>query len=245
MKKTISIKEICGKLISYATNNGNEPVQVFNDFLRFSCDVMDIEEVIRCNGLNERVRECWKQNPLFFECFVDLCNYILKENKNGHSCDGFGKLYVSYFHKNNLCIIPHDAMREFMNGMLSLVNKNDNVNIYNDYACGSGGIMLDVWEKCDKNGKNFFSCQDSNPTFVMMCAFNFLINGMVGTIECQDALSGAWYFGYVVNSVKVHLFGDFRSIQRVEDKDEFMMFDCDIRERLNNKESNKRDKNDF
>lgn len=228
MEKKKTIADIGKILCSYAYKKGVDNTQVFNDFLRYSCDLAEWKEQQRCGGLVQRMKECKEQNPDFFEAFTILCHVMYEANLKGEALDGLGTLYEKMFQTSSKAsrtgqfFTPQDLCRLMAEISVPRVQKDaDEVTSYNDCACGSGRTLLAAWEKCDKYRKNYFTAQDIDSTSVMMCALNFMINGMVGIVECQNTLTMEWHHGYIVNACKVPYANNMCSLERYENKDEF------------------------
>jgi len=228
MEKKISMKEIGNSLLSYAYRNGKESVQVFNDFLRYCCDLAEWNEIVRAGGLVERMKEMQKENNTFFDCFTALCKISYEHNRMGEAYDALGSLYEESFQsaskasRTGQFFTPQDLCRLMAD--ITMQPEPADVNqvvAYNDCACGSGRTLLAAWEKCDKYRKNYFAAGDVDPMSVMMCALNFMLNGMVGIVECQNALTQEWHHGYIVNACKVPKANNMPCLERYDDRSQF------------------------
>lgn len=226
-KMMTSFKEVGDSLLSFASRNGIEPVQVFNDFLRYSCDMMEWKKIDESGGIVERMKQYEEKNNFFFKCFTAVCGLTYEENKRGYSPDAFGSVYEQSFKSSAKAsrmgqfFTPMSVCRLMSELTLTKHEPTHEVVAYNDCACGSGRTLLTAWEKCDKYEKNYFVAQDIDPTSVMMCALNMMLNGMVGIVECQDTLSMEWKHGYIVNACKVPYANNMACLERYDDRDTF------------------------
>jgi len=223
----VTVEDIAKDITTYASRHGEDAQVTWDKWLAWMCEGLDAKYVVK-QGIHEALSRMRDDNMDFFtimrKWFV-VANHNMRRESG---FDAFGTIYEAAFKSKykasgcgqfftpvHICTLMARICGE---------SKGDEYGIvrYNDCAVGSGRTLLAAWNAADKYGKNFFDAGDIDPTSVRMCALNFMMNGMVGCVSLQDAMSLEWRFGYIVNACKVPCANDTACVEYFNDQDEFI-----------------------
>lgn len=224
-------KEIAETLSKYANQNGRDVITTWNDWLEWCCGVFEWTAIDKAGGLTRRFEEMQKANPLFFDAMLSWFELAVRRIRTDGAYDSFGAIYEAkyqssfkaksagqFFTPMTICDLMARTTSESNKKCLSAT---EDIVTFNDCACGSGRTLLSAWKICDKYNRNLFYAGDLDSTSVYMCALNFLIHGMVGTVEKRDALTREWHFAFIVNACKVPYANNFSCLQYYDDEAEY------------------------
>ena len=219
-------KELIQPLMKYATANGLDYIGTWNDWLAWICHQMEWGKIRKSGGYPQRFLEMRCDNDAFFATmtnWIEYANERLEETKG--ALDSFGAIYEANFQSkskssNSGQFFTPMSLCECMAAALD--GSEGDVKIYSDNACGSGRTLLAAWGAADKSKRNLFIGGDIDTTSVQMSALNFMIAGMVGCVEKRDALTGKFYWAYIVNACKIPYWNEMPSLHYYGDESEFL-----------------------
>ena len=225
-----SMADVAKALEAYAYKHGQDSIKTWNDWLEWLCGVFDWNNMKfgeeGGHPLVERFEWAQKDNPEFFAAMQSWLEYAFREMTTKGPTDAFGSIYENCFQskgkadQNGQFFTPMHVCDLMAKVLGPQMPGEDGIIKYNDCAVGSGRMLVAAWGAADKYAKNYFEAGDLDATSVRMTALNMMVNGMVGTVHCQNALSHEWRFGYVVNACKVPFANDFAAIEFVGDEKE-------------------------
>lgn len=220
--------DVAKALEAYAYKHGQDSIKTWNDWLEWLCGVFDWNNMKfgeeGGHPLVERFKWAQKDNPEFFAAMQSWLEFAFRRMSTKGPTDAFGEIYENCFQSSgkasmNGQIFTPMHICDLMARVLGPQSPGeDGIIRYNDCCVGAGRLLIGAWGAADHYAKNYFEAGDLDATSVRMTALNMMVNGMVGTVHCQDALSREWRFGYVVNACKVPFANDFAALEYVGDE---------------------------
>lgn len=222
-----TMRAVADALERYAYRSGQDAIKTWNEWLEWLCVLFDIGKMdLAADGDPLHARFEWgkKDNPDFFDAAAKWLDFSYRELQTRGPSDALGEIYEGCFQAKGKA----DSLGQFftpmhicrlMAGVCGTPHESeDGIVHWNDPAVGSGRTLIAGWGAADKYAKNYFEGGDIDATSVRMTALNMMINGMVGTVHCQNCLSREWRFGYVVNACKVPFANNFAALEFVGDE---------------------------
>lgn len=210
-------------LLEAARKSGHDQSQALSLFLDYLLDVFDSENYLRHQGDVYRLfLDAKEQNAYLFNLLLDWTKEVTEAMRNHQTIDFFGQIYEELFKgKGKASALGQFFTPSSVCRLMSrcVVPESRGRQTFDDCACGSGRTLLAAFEQADWHKANFFHAADIDTVSCKMCALNFMIHGMLGTVEQRDTLMMTTpSVVYCINEIRYPIPCQFYSIRKIYPK---------------------------
>lgn len=183
-------KKYANELLKIAHKNGGDVSRALDDFLDYLLGTFGMDNLMGFDFNYDAVfRDAQKRHEGFFELMCSWIMEVTASMEEGKALDFFGSMYEEVFQgKGKASALGQFYTPQSLCDMMAKMVDCPDAGTFNDCACGSGRTMIAAHMESDRRKLNVYEAGDIDYISCKMCALNFMIHGMVGTVKQQDAL---------------------------------------------------------